>query len=106
MKEKHTPGPWNIDENFAAFDGEEFMSIEYQGCPICTVRGTNDMACIEDDEQEKIAEECMANAKLIAAAPELLDALVHLTNAVPNDGTWNYPAAMEAALKAIKKATE
>ena len=45
-----------------------------------------------------------ANAKLIAAAPQLLEALQYLLLADSNDGTWDYAAASDKARKAINKA--
>ncbi len=60
---KHTPGPWEVDlEN-----GE----ITAKGpVVIGTIYGADDFPCNEDD----IAEECKANACLVATAPELLAA--------------------------------
>lgn len=64
MKIKHTPSPWEIDELFGAIDGEEFISIQHEGMPICEVRGTNDMSYLEDDEMEEANEMVIANANL------------------------------------------
>jgi hypothetical protein len=76
MKAEHTPGPWELDTLNCPIDGEQDITIEHQGCPICTIRGSNDMSCIEEDELEKINEEVIANACLVSAAPEMLNALL------------------------------
>lgn len=75
MKTEFTPGPWIIDTINGEPDGQQDTVIEYQGFPICRVRGTDDMSCIDVEDEEKIASECIANARLIAAAPSLLEAL-------------------------------
>lgn len=69
MKTKHTPGPWEI----------ETVPIESRGgSDTCHKIGPFN-ACIYDDwvprEKGISEEENNANAKLIAAAPELLEAL-------------------------------
>ena len=58
MKTKHTPGPWKINQT-TLYRGEEMISDE-SGQFIAGISNR--------DESE-------ANAKLIAAAPEMLDAL-------------------------------
>lgn len=71
MSQKHTPGPWHMGEGNGEGSifktGEGRMRFEQPGgttlYPICAmVRGWND----QEDE---------ANARLIAAAPEMLEAL-------------------------------
>jgi len=72
---KHTPGPWVISED-DSFDSVPFIPIETD-LPtgpsfkfICEVKGNG----VESDELG-INDEDRANARLIAAAPEMLDAL-------------------------------
>ena len=62
MEKKHTPGPWSADECRSGFAVYAYKSGEA-------------VVQTEDDEGRygTIANE--ANARLIAAAPELLDAL-------------------------------
>lgn len=68
----HTPGPWNlIAESVEDTDGNS----------IAMVTGGSGCQYIEDD----VNAECLANARLIAAAPALLDALETLTVAMYDD---------------------
>ncbi len=85
---KHTPGPWTISK-ISPLTGEQDMSVEFDGCPVCTVRGTNDMSCIDEEDESQIKVECLANARLIAAAPELLAAVkeLHMIN-IQKDGVF------------------
>lgn len=64
MEAKHTPGPWDITAS-AANDGRLIVEDDI-GHPICalSLRG------VQGDTRKM-----SANAKLIAAAPDLLDAL-------------------------------
>jgi len=60
----HTPGPWRQAHVVSAYEMKRRVIIaseesEYAGCPVCEVYGTTD-------------EDCVANAKLVAASPELL----------------------------------
>ena len=90
MTTKHTPGPWG----FGLGDNESQEICAETGEHICTV------------EQYPIKE----NALLIAAAPELLDALEHLASEAwqlrKGDVKKDYHllVAHNAALKAIRKA--
>lgn len=91
MTAKHTPGPWGIrDEN------ETFISIGAE-----THHSLVDTWAIDDGVSK---EQMEANARLIAAAPELLDALllaVSRQSYKPGDG----PDWWEICRAAIAKAT-
>jgi hypothetical protein len=68
----HTPGPWEVGEH----DPDQSISIEYEGAQIGQVYNSEDFPCLsEDDEIARCQAEAEANAHLIAAAPDLLDAL-------------------------------
>ena len=60
MESKHTPGPWGIDINSV---GEYLISAGPIGTPV------DYLAVITNRKRSK------ANARLIAAAPEMLEAL-------------------------------
>ncbi len=96
---KHTPGPWRADENHGCKEIKGRKSPGRQGqyqTEICYTPGLHD-----DDED-------MANAWLIAAAPDLLEALRTLaTEAVDSVEYGDWPElqeAVDAARAAIKKA--
>lgn len=109
MSATHTPGPW--------------YAIEYAGMwgiqSVDEYSQDNNLLDMENDDRAE------ANAKLIAAAPDLLEALVKLTsnkhidlgdliyNVKEREGEgWEGPSvkawgeAVELAKTAIKKATE
>jgi len=92
MTAKHTPGPWavrTIDQSLATVETQDG---EYNICTAAQLRG--------DDWQTEHAER-KANARLIAAAPELLEALQFVMTASGEQlGT-----AFEQAQAAIAKAT-
>lgn len=98
MEIKHYPSPWTFMEEP---DGKGETIIEHKGCAIATVRGTDDMSCIDEEDEPNIAKECIANAKLIAAAPDLLDFAKHIVNVFPFGSTIS-----DMAVDLIKKATE
>jgi len=64
MKHKFTPGPWKVDRD------ENFILSE----------GFGDVACIVNIENR---EEREANRALIAAAPELYEALMAIVDVFP-----------------------
>jgi len=65
---KHTPGPWSIDETPV-----EYVAIRGPGDAPVWLHSVAEIEVLGgDDEQERVAR---ANAKLIAAAPALADAL-------------------------------
>lgn len=63
----HTPGPWTIEK-----DSKDIVKVrEHAVVATCTTAGRWD----SKRTQVISPEECIANAHLIAAAPELLEAL-------------------------------
>ena len=68
LKTKHTPGPWEVEFNYEG---------QHRFCPFIQVGParisfTQGYDCLTDAARKSEAE---ANARLIAAAPELLEAL-------------------------------
>lgn len=100
MKEaKHTPGPWQTDRN------------NVHSGQIATVHHclNNDWVEIWSPDAFAETEEMQeANARLIAAAPELLDALedlVSFMNLAPELANYDIEVELEDARAAIAKAT-
>lgn len=84
----HTPGPWLIEPT------DTSKAIVTDDCVIC------EMAVWAYEHQKEIE----ANAHLIAAAPDLLEAAIALQVAAPlGQSEWN--AAADKLDKAISKAT-
>ncbi len=106
MKTKHTPREWMAEQ-------EPFYN--YKGKDVRISIRTNGSTLRPSIAFGMSAEEAKANAKLIAAAPELLEALnilyVQLTNKLRTEPTLfdnheNLKRGYKAAKNAIKKATE
>ncbi len=83
-KEKHTPGPWKAHLNVptAVIEGHIIKVDDEIGCPIASL-------WVGGGTEGKPRQ--IANAHLIAAAPDMLEALEALINDVhqSSDGTWN-----------------
>jgi len=96
MKTKHTPGPWGVERDR---DGDLIVSQPgNDGQVIVSMRGAD-------------GPEWDANARLIAAAPDLLAALRIITEwdpaASPNEpGGMSIMDAIDIAQAAIRKAEE
>jgi ketosteroid isomerase-like protein len=87
----HTPGPWTVADNNEVH------------CDAKTIAMVADLNWGQYRDAEDNGEaEFEANARLIAAAPELLEALKALTDA---DTDFTRAWAKEAARAAIAKAT-
>ena len=76
---KHTPGPWEIQEHpngiYKYISGPEHLEFAQV------------VWCMEDDERSP---ECEANARLIAAAPELLEAVEELLACTEGQAIYNF----------------
>jgi hypothetical protein len=65
MKTQHTPGPWHRDATEQTFHTKGLNLRAPDGSSIAALFGSK-------------SDECIANANLIAAAPDLLEALEYL----------------------------
>ena len=96
---KHTPGPWKVESS--SKDGSRVTAIA-----LVAWCGAN--SCFGVDGNQFIsAKQARANARLIAAAPELLEALKALDSAFMSHTLWNGepPVEIVQARAAIAKAT-
>lgn len=98
---KHTPGPWNLDLKNIGLDLPGHVSVDSR------LHGALAQVVwvMEDDaSQGRSSPRCEANARLIAAAPDLLEALIRLRNAekAPRE---EWIAALQDSDAAITKAT-
>jgi hypothetical protein len=78
-KTLHTPGPWKHDPIWGL--------IEHGKTQICALHSGN-----------------LANANLIASAPDLLDALDWALRQIEDDLDLDHQAAFDAALSTLRKA--
>lgn len=91
---EHTPGPWSIDQ-YGTVSGPDGRIITINGvASVCSPGPWQNVA--------------KANARLIAAAPDLLAALVAVLDTSGARGTYHalkYVEAVDAAEAAIARAT-
>ena len=97
---KHTPGPWKVSPT------DDTVVIDATGAEVAAIDG--------DYNDPDTWPQMEANARLIAAAPDLLDALQNLLDEAEDvfvcmaDATGidrhNYPSAFKAARAALAKA--
>lgn len=100
MKTKHTPGPWNV-VCIEGLTDWAFLGVgsEMSTKAVCHIN----FEAIMENGVVKIPDECKANAKLIAAAPELLEALEVCYASLCTYG--RHPLIEKQVKSAIKKAT-
>lgn len=97
METKHTKGEWKI-----------VSKSKHRGwININSKKGIIARSFHGDMEPIVTVEEAEANVKLIAAAPDLLEALQSIVGTLENEGvSWRYENEINLAKNAIKKATE
>jgi hypothetical protein len=106
---EHTPGVWFVDK-----DESDFTVSSEHGQIICCAMSADDFPCLEEGTEDHMDAEARANARLIAAAPDLLAALKALADAhvelYTSEGgrrdTAECLAEMLEARAAISKATK
>lgn len=101
---KHTPGPWNLEISRSKLDGVNVtFAIQADAVGRVNVCHGQSQEHLEDRGIGEI--ECAANARLMVAAPELLEALRGMIEAYDDGVTnWEMPY-QQAARAAIAKAT-
>lgn len=72
MELKHTPGPWFVSPKTDVTVEGDLNVIQTHGS---NVKGYHVAYCASWKDDKETAEEAEANARLMAAAPELLEAL-------------------------------
>ena len=97
MMSKHTPGPWHFRVD-PIHQGQYFIRVQSYGfAPLATVRGDK-RSTLKDSE---------ANARLIAAAPDLLKALKAIVKSLADqddEGLIEHAQQMIDARAAIDRA--
>ena len=100
----HTPGPWAVHEHGHA-NGEQWLSVLHGAWDV-THNYASRPGVIADAAHSAMSDATnLANARLIAAAPELLEAVQELLADFPMTYNRNSHEAMRKARAAIAKAT-
>lgn len=107
MQDKHTPGPWLV--NTAGHGHNDAIVIDqiYVYAP----GPSDDVSIAADIVNPKTGEPSIANARLVATAPDLLDALLEYDHAFHNlnleckESRVRMLSAVDKARAAIAKAT-
>jgi hypothetical protein len=97
---KHTPGPWYIGTDFSD-QGRHIYAAQM----VCDDDGEEWYPLIASTDDDERLIDWQANARLIAAAPEMFAALLQLIEAATHHEA-DAPAALKAARAAIAKATQ
>jgi type VI protein secretion system component VasF len=93
MKTNHTPGPWKVVDRHIFTDEKDYQTIAY----------TDD----HRNRQARPAKETEANAQLMAAAPELLEACQRVMQlAISAQGDEIFAEVRAAIAKATQKANQ
>jgi len=95
MKTKHTPGPWN-------YDSSDNIVYGPNGTTVCGVHLKPKIVGVDDLEKSGRSLQTLANANLIAAAPELLAACEAAIRLIDRIGQREHPA-FDRLFDAIKK---
>lgn len=97
MSAQHTPGPWHYGINRS---GHSFLVKDPEGRLVCNMSWHH-----SSREHYPLQAESEANARLIAAAPELLEALTAAWNSMDTSIPGSPGSPIEKARAALAKAT-
>lgn len=106
MKQQHTAGEWKSKQHPMFNNGIEIYSNKKKIAELYSFKANIEL----EKEREILHEETAANAKLIAASPELLETLNWIVNEIETTPEQLSDALLGLikikAISAIKKATE
>lgn len=98
MTTQHTPGPWKVSQSASLSAGRPVKTRDGQAVALCPAAGLGlpfDQACDQAD----------ANARLIAAAPDLLEACKRALDIINKETCGFYGDDRKIIESAIAKAT-
>ncbi|HBN7642776.1 hypothetical protein NDR77_25795 [Pseudomonas aeruginosa] len=100
-KQSHTPGPWKWSESYKTEDGRETFTL------VCENYEYGILSCDGlGNSPQSLGPQGMADAKLIVAAPELLEALEACVARITNEvADAEFLDEVDQARAAIAKAT-
>lgn len=85
MKKEYTNGPWHHDEYGHICAGPQIIGIAYQ---------------FELDDSDYDELPCILNARLMAAAPELLEFVRYVAKGIP---VWDDPCSLEESVDHLEE---
>lgn len=103
MELKHTPGPWFTEDDDWTKGGDALITCESREGMISVAKVEGGGS--ESGYDSEFARQQSANAKLIAAAPELMEALQELVFLYEHDEGCRELTEYKRAKAAIAKAT-
>ena len=104
MKSAHTPGPWLVDYQPDKFDSihSKLSIIDGSEASLSHTHGSLTLATINVRAFAPHIDEPLANARLIASAPDLLAALEHLAHPMADDEDLDYARGIIAKAKGLQ----
>lgn len=102
----HTPGPWLVHYERDAFDSAQSILKVTQGNSYDHPQGPLSLASVNVAAFAPHTDEALANAKLISAAPDLLDALEALMQRAVKDAERYAPDGNEPIWAFISDASD
>ena len=113
---KHTKGPWKVGRNWEVYGADGYQVVDPTQGPMLSEKFNNrkdkrkHWANVKGAEKERCDDECLANANLISAAPELLASVRELLgdgpecDCGPEGHVCGWPKVQQNAERAISKA--
>ena len=96
MENKFTKGNWGFGENYTSNNGTHVVYSTNSSYPTQNTYIATTLSAFNSE----------ADAKLMAAAPELLESLIALVNGCLSDSESDKVVSLRKAKEVIKKATE